>query len=88
MIEAWYNPKEFANIISLKTLKSKYRVTYNSDDCGWVFTVCTPISIVDFYPHSHEMPFHDLKSITSKDMILMTTVHEKNQGFTKMRLDG
>ena len=40
-MKIWYKPAGTANVISLKTVKSKFRVTYDSEDRGRVFMVHT-----------------------------------------------
>ena len=38
----YHNPNSIANVLSLKSVASKHRVTYDSHDCGGVFQVrCT-----------------------------------------------
>ena len=38
-IKVWYNPARIDKILSLKAVKSLFRVTYNNNDRGGVFTV-------------------------------------------------
>ena len=53
------------------------------DDHSGVFMVHTPGGIIEFLPHSHGQHYLGLKSVTNKEMILVITVQESYEGFTK-----
>ena len=46
----YHNPYGIANVLSLKSIKAKHRVTYDSWDCDGVFKVHTKKGIVEFKP--------------------------------------
>ena len=75
-IEVWYHPKGIANILSLKTLKRRHHVTYNSKDRDGVFTVHTSQVIIEFIPHESSLHYLDLKDKEEKGTILVTTIRE------------
>ena len=49
--EVWFHLKGIANIMSLKTLRNRHHVTYDSKDRGGVFKVHTDQGVVEFMPH-------------------------------------
>ena len=60
-MEVWYHPKEITNIPSLKTLKNRHHVTYNSKDQDGDFKVHTTKGIIEFIPHESGPHYLDLK---------------------------
>ena len=50
-IKVWYNPSGITNIISLRSIKSMFRVTYDSKDRGGVFTLHIGKEKAEFIPH-------------------------------------
>jgi hypothetical protein len=45
-----HNPNSIANVLSLKAVAEKHRITYNSWDRNGVFKVHTPNRVVEFKP--------------------------------------
>ena len=62
-IKVWYHPKGIANILSLKMLKNRHHVTYDSKDRNGVFKVYTTQGVVEFIPHESRLHYLDLKEI-------------------------
>ena len=66
----WYHPDAITNILSLKNVKRKYRVTFDSekDDC---FVVHKPDRQILFREHPSGLYVHD---ITDREVIFLQTV--------------
>ena len=67
-MQVWYNQAEIANVVSLKMVKNMFRVIYNSDDRGGVFTVHTDKGTIEFAPHLKGLHYFDLDQCKAKDM--------------------
>jgi hypothetical protein len=55
-----HNPNGIANVLSLKSVVEKHRVTYNSWDWNGVFKVHTKDGVVEFKPSERGLPFVDV----------------------------
>ena len=82
-IRVWYNPAGSANVVSLKTAKSLFRVTYNSDDRDGVFTVHLDKEPMKFIPHSERLHYLDLEKCENREMLMTMTVRDTNGGHAK-----
>jgi hypothetical protein len=82
----WLDCGGIANVISLKSLEEKYRVSYDSTIEGGAFVVHTDRGDITFNrcPDT-SFPFIDLDDVTGGDMgaTLVQTVRENYEGFTK-----
>ena len=58
----WYDKGGTANILSLKAVKDKFRVTYSSKNEG-VFCVHTLHGIVEFHPHTNGLQYTIIDAI-------------------------
>ena len=82
-VKVWNNTLEIANIISLKTIKSMFRVTYDSKDRGGVFTVQMEKGKTEFIPHPKGLRYLDLEKFDDLQMLMAITVEENHEGCTK-----
>ena len=57
----YHNPDSIANVLSLKSVASKHRVTYDSHDRGGVFQVHTPNGVIEFLPSERGLHYLDMK---------------------------
>ena len=53
------------NVITLKTIKNIYCVTYNSNDRGDIFTVHSKQGAVEFIPHQKGLQYQDTTILIS-----------------------
>ena len=84
----WYHPDGVANILSLKSLKEKHHVTYDSQDEGGVFRVKTSKGEVKFVPHPNGLHYIDLRENNNIEKVLINTVESNIEGFTRKEVDG
>lgn len=70
--DVWYHENAIANILCLRNVKQKYRVTYDSGTEN-VFKVHKPNEIICFKESSNGLFYHDT---TNRDVILLNTVEE------------
>ena len=87
-IEVWYHPNGITNILSLKTLKKRHHVTYDSSDRDGVFKVHTSQRIVEFFPHESGLHYLDLKDHKEAGIALVTTIRENFEEYTKKQVEG
>ena len=53
----YHNPNGIANVLSLKSVAEKHRVTYNSWDRNGVFKVHTKGGVVEFKPSERRLHY-------------------------------
>ena len=87
-IEVWYHPKGIVNILSLKTLKKRHHVSYNSKDRDWVFRVHSSQGVVEFFSHESGIHYLNLKKNKEYGLALLTTIRENFEGFIKKQVEG
>ncbi len=76
----WYDPEAIANILSLKRVKEKYHVVYDSTVNG-VFTVTRPDGeTFEFCESDRGLYYMDTK--LSNGTVLVTTVNDRKQYYT------
>jgi hypothetical protein len=56
----YHNPNGIANVLSLKSVAEKHRVTYNSWDWNGVFKVHTKDGVVEFKPSECGLHYVDV----------------------------
>jgi hypothetical protein len=56
----YHNPNGIANVLSLKSVAEKQRVTYNSWDWNGVFKVYTKDGVVEFKPSKRGLHYVDV----------------------------
>ena len=84
-IPVFFDENGTANILSLKEVASRHRVTYDSWDHGGVFVVHMPTGVIEFNPTEKGLHELDLAEVSPTDVatMLVTTVAENYEGFTK-----
>ncbi len=55
-----HNPNSIANVLSLKAVAEKHRITYDSCDWNGVFKVHTPDRVVEFKPSERRLHYVDM----------------------------
>lgn len=83
--KVFYNADGIANVLSLKDVAARHRVTYDSWDRGGVFQVHTPSGLVEFHPTEKGLHCLDLSAEPTMDVaaMLVNTVADNYEGFTK-----
>ena len=59
--DVWFDKRSITNILCLKNVKQKYRVTYDSSTDG-VFTVHKPGELLHFVMHKDGLHYHDTRN--------------------------
>ena len=80
--EVWYNKNAITNILSLKNVKDKYPVTYNSET-GNMFIVHKPEKNVIFQESSNGLWYHDTND---KAMVFLNTVNENKLQYSNREI--
>ena len=81
--EVWFDERAITNIMSLKNVKEKFRVTYDSDRDG-TFTVHKPnIVNIKFGMHCNRLYYHDT---VNRQVAMVQTVTENKKGYSKRQL--
>jgi hypothetical protein len=84
-----YNPRGICNIISLKTMKSLFPITYESnpgDDAKASFKVHTNKGTVEFKPCSKGLHYYDLNKERNSETVCVQTVQNNYEGFTRRQV--
>ena len=74
--EVWFDERAITNILCLKNVKHKYRVTYDSSTDG-VFTVHKPCQQLHFLMHKDGLYYHDTRNC---EIALVQTVQNEVLG--------
>ena len=82
------NTQGVANFLSIKTLKGRHSVTYDSNVEGGVFKVHTPGGIVKFKAHENWLHYLDMNDEEELAITLVTTIRDNFQGFSKKEIEG
>ena len=69
-MKVWYNLAGIANVISLKTVKSMIRVTYDSKDRGGVLTMHTNKGKIEFILHLKGVNYLNLDECDSAGLLM------------------
>ena len=82
----WFHPDGIANILSLARVKTKYRITFDSDENN-EFVVHKPDgSTRNFKESSHGLYYHDTSTAVTRvadtGMVLVTTVADNASNYT------
>ena len=84
-VEVWFDEREITNIMSLKNVKEKFIVTYDSDRDG-TFTVHNPNGVnIKFEMHRDGLHYHDT---VNRQVTMVQTVKENEKGYSKRKLAG
>ena len=87
-IEVMYHPKGIAHILSLKTLKKRHHVTYDSRDREGVFKVHITQRVLEFMPYESGPHYLDLKENEEAVIALVMTIRETFEGYTREQVEG
>ena len=78
----WFDERAITNILCLKNVKHKYRVTYDSSTDG-VFTVHKPGQQLHFVMHNNGLQYHDTINC---EITLVQTVQENEEGYSQRQI--
>jgi hypothetical protein len=82
--EVWYDTRAITNILALKNVRDKYRVTYDSN-AESAFIVHKPNGInLHFIMHADGLHYHDTNN---RELTLVSTVKQESEGFSKRQLE-
>ena len=70
--DVWFDERAITNILCLKNVKQKYRVTYDSSTNG-LFTVHKPGQLLHFVVHKDGLHYHGTRN---REITLVQTVQE------------
>ncbi len=76
-----HNPNSIANVLSLKVMEEKHRITYDSWDWNGVFKVHTPNKVVEFKPSERGLHYVDMSikgEITQHMFVTASTPEEED----------
>jgi Reverse transcriptase (RNA-dependent DNA polymerase) len=81
--EIWFHPKAITNILSLKNVRERFQVTFDSDTTN-TFMVHKPNGPpLKFHMHKDGLYYHDPKE---HQMALVNTVKDAEEGFSKRQI--
>ena len=79
----WFDTRAITNILSLKNVKNKYRVTYDSETED-VFTVhMNKGRVMQFKMHKYGLHYHDT---ADRQVTLIQTVQQNEAGYSQRQL--
>jgi hypothetical protein len=82
--DVWFHPDAITNILSLKNVKAKFQVTYDSEGAS-VFIVHKPDGAdVHFVAHTDGLHYHDTnhRQLT----MVVSAVAQESEGFNKKQI--
>ena len=82
--DVWYDPKAITNIMSLKNVKDKYHVTYDSQDDGDFIVTKPNGSSIRFVMHDDGLHYHDTNN---RAITMVQTVKSESEGFTNQQVE-
>ena len=78
--DVWFHPKAITNILSLKNVREKFRVTYESPGGESDFVVHKPNGIdIHFVMHADGLHYHDTNN---RHLTMVSTVKDESEGFS------
>jgi hypothetical protein len=81
--EVWFHPKAITNILSLKNVRTKFRITFDSAT-GNMFTIHRPNKCdMRFDMHKDGLYYHDP---SKQELVMVTTVKDKMEGYSKRQV--
>ena len=81
--DVWFDERAIMNILSLKNVKKKYRITYDSEGEG-AFLVHKPDGQILHFPMHHGgLHYHDT---TQRQILLVQMVSENEKGFSQCQI--
>ena len=78
--KVWFDERAITNILCLKNVKHKYRVTYDSSTDG-VFTIHKPGQQLHFVMHKDGLHYRDTRN---REIALVQTVQENEEGYSQL----
>jgi hypothetical protein len=82
--EVWFDTRAITNILALKNVRNKYRVTYDST-AESAFIVHKPNGIdLHFNMHADGLHYHDTQH---RELTMVSTVKQESEGFSKRQLE-
>ena len=82
----WFHPDGIANILSLSRVKTKYQITFNSDENNEFIVHKPDGSTRNFKESSHGLYYHDTSTavtgVAETGMVLVTTVADNACNYT------
>ena len=82
--EVWFHPSAITNILSLKQVRRKFRVTYDGENGNSIFSVHKPNgTLVQFVMHPDGLHYHDTGC---RELVLVTTVKDNEQGYSRRQI--
>jgi hypothetical protein len=82
--DVWFHPNAITNILSLKNVRNKFHVTYDSQGNS-AFIVHKPNGIdVHFIMHTDGLHYHDTKN---RQLTMVSTVESESQGYSKRQIE-
>eukprot|EP00804_Cyclotella_cryptica_P016583 CCRYP_020529-RA/>CCRYP_020529-RA protein AED:0.43 eAED:0.44 QI:0/0/0/1/0/0/2/0/156 len=85
-----YHPKGICNMLSLKTMKSLFPITYTStpgDQEVATFKVETRKGTIEFKPCSKGLHYFDMSQLSERDTMHVQTVQQNYKGYTKEQVE-
>jgi hypothetical protein len=81
--DVWFHSDTITCILSLKNVKSKFQVTYDSEGEG-AFIVHKPDGVdVHFIAHADGLHYHDTNN---RQLTIVLTVAQESEGFSKKQI--
>ena len=78
--KVWFDKQAITNVLSLKLVHNKFKVTYNRGNENSIFTIHkTDGKQVHFWMHPDGLHYHDPKQ---RQMVLVNIIKENKEGFT------
>ena len=82
--DVWFDTNAITNILSLKNVRNKFHVTYDSRIGEGAFIVHKPSGVdVHFVMHANGLHYHDTKSC---QLTMVSTVHGESEGFSTRQI--
>ena len=82
--KVWFTKQAITNILSLKLVHDKSKVTYDGKSGKSIFTIYKPNGKqVHFWMHPDSLHYHDPKRYK---MALVNTIKNNNEGFTSCQI--
>ena len=80
--KVWFDERAITNILCLKNVKHKYRVTYDNSTDG-VFTVHKPGQQLHFVMHKEGLHYHNTRN---REITLVQTAQENEKGYSQRQI--
>ena len=78
--KVWFNKQAITNVLSLKLVHNKFKMTYDGDSDKSIFTIQKlDGKQVHFWMHSDSLHYHNPKK---QEMALISTIKDNEEGFT------